>query len=428
MPRCFPSVAFACIMKLLRLSLTDFRNYSRLDVDVPGGPVLLVGSNAQGKTSVLEAVYYLAAFTSFHASHERQLINLTAGREPLAVGRILADFHREKSAPSAPIALAAGRNRMEVRLIQEVNGFDSTPRLRKEVLLDGVKCKIGEAIGAFNAVLFLPQMVSIVEGPPEERRRYLNLALSQTRPHYAAVLAEYHRILTQRNALLKLLAERGGDSQAVSAQLEYWDEQLANYGAQIIQARIQAVHELERLASRIHRDLTRNQEVLRLDYQHSFDPLPERPQQLAMPLKDPVDRSELSLEFIQQGFLGCLRKARPEEIARGVTTSGQHRDELRLLSNRIDLGTYGSRGQARTAVLSLKLAEVAWIKEKTAQWPVLLLDEVLAELDPDRRLDLLERLLASEQILLTTTDLDLFPSGFVEKATTWNIQAGRILL
>lgn len=419
-------MAFTCTVKLLRLSLTDFRNYSRLDVDVPGGPVLLVGGNAQGKTSILEAVYYLATFTSFHASHERQLINLTAGREPLAVGRILADFHRDKGMPSAPVALAAGNHRLEVRLIQEANGFDSTPRLRKEVLLDGVKRKIGEAIGAFNAVLFLPQMVSIVEGTPEERRRYLNLALSQTHPHYAAVLAEYHRILTQRNALLKLLADRGGDTQMASAQLEYWDEQLANYGAQIIQARIQAIHELERLASRLHRELTRNQEVLRLNYQPAFDPLPERPQQLSMPLKDPVDRTGLPLEKIQRGFLECLQKARPEEIARGVTTTGPHRDELRLLSNRIDLGTYGSRGQARTAVLSLKLAEVAWIKEKTAQWPVLLLDEVLAELDPERRLDLLDRLLESEQILLTTTDLDLFPQSFINKAVTWNIQAGRI--
>ena len=413
-------------MNLQRLSLTDFRNYSRLVVDVPGGPIMLVGGNAQGKTSLLEAVYFLATFTSFHASNERQLINLTAGREPLAVARIQADFHREHSSSMAPVPLAAGDHRLEVRLIQETNGFDSTPRLRKEVLLDGVKRKIGEVMGAFTAVLFLPQMVSIVEGPPEERRRYLNLALSQVRPHYAAVHAEYQRVLTQRNALLKLLAERTGNGQPPGDQLEYWDEQLVAYGAQIIQARIQAVQELERLASRLHRELTRSQEVLRLDYQPSFDPMPERNGQLALPLRDPVDRSAISLEKIQQGFLEALRRARSEELARGVTTLGPHRDELRLLSNRIDLGTYGSRGQNRTAVLSLMLAEVAWIKEKTTQWPVLLLDEVLAELDPERRADLLGRLLECEQSLLTTTDLDLFPAEFVQHAARWNIQGGHI--
>jgi DNA replication and repair protein RecF len=389
--------------------------------------VLLVGGNAQGKTSLLEAVYYLATFISFHASHERQLINMTAGREPLAVARIVADFHREPSSPNAPIPLGAGTHRLEVRLIQEINGLDNSPRLRKEILLDGVKRKVGEAMGAFNAVLFLPQMVNIVEGPPEERRRYLNLALSQVKPHYAAMHAEYHRVLTQRNALLKALAERTGNGQYAADQLEYWDEQLAQYGAQLIQARIQAVQELERLAARIHRDLTRSQEVLRLDYQPSYDPLPERQGQLALPLKDPVDRSSLPLEKIQRGYIEQLRRLRPEEIARGVTTIGPHRDELRLLSNRIDLGIYGSRGQNRTAVLSLKLAEVAWIKEKSSQWPVLLLDEVLAELDPERRADLLTRLLECEQSLLSTTDMDSFPPSFAQHATIWNIQGGRIL-
>lgn len=426
MPRRTKPVALLCRMNLTRLSLTDYRNYSRLDIDVPPGPVLLVGGNAQGKTSVLEAIYFLATFTSFHASSERQLVNLTAGRQPLAVARILADFTREPSPAAAVTALSAGNHRLEVRLIQEMNGFDSSQRLRKEVLLDGVKRKIGEVMGAFNAVLFLPQMLSIIEGSPEERRRYLNLALGQVRPHYAAVYAEYARILTQRNALLKLLAERSSDAQSVAAQLEYWDEQLALYGAQIIQARIQAIQELERLAARLHYELTRSQEILRLAYQPSYDPLPERASQIAMPLNDAVDRTTIPLEKIQQGFIESLRKARPEEIARGVTTIGPHRDELRVLSNRIDLGTYGSRGQARTAVLSLKLAEVAWMKEKTSQWPVLLLDEVLAELDPERRLDLLARLAESEQALLTTTDLDLFPADFVKKAAIWNVQGGRI--
>jgi len=122
-----------------------------------------------------------------------------------------------------------------------------------------------------------------------------------------------------------------------------------------------------------------------------------------------------------------LTRLHREEIARGVTTIGPHRDELRFLGNGIDLGTYGSRGQARTAVLSLKLAEVIWMREKTGEWPVLLLDEVLAELDTERRADLLARLAESEQTMLTTTDLDLFSEGFVDRAKLWHIHAGRLV-
>jgi DNA replication and repair protein RecF len=145
-----------------------------------------------------------------------------------------------------------------------------------------------------------------------------------------------------------------------------------------------------------------------------------------LPLEAPVDRSSISLEKIQQGFMEKLAELRDEEVSRGVTTIGPHRDELRFFSNGIDLGTYGSRGQVRTAMLSLKLAEVAWMKEKAGQWPVLLLDEVLAELDIQRRDDLLSRLADSEQSLLTTTDLDLFSSNFTESATLWRVQDGRL--
>ena len=407
-------------MFLTHLSLTDFRNFARLDVDVPGGPVLLVGGNAQGKTSLLEAVFFLATFVSFHATNDRQLVNFLAGRQPLTVARIVADFcHAGASAARAKPA----NHRLEVRLIQEASAFNGAPNLRKEILLDGVRRKSGEVVGAFNAVLFLPQMLRVIEGSPEERRRYLNLAMGQVFPGYATQLAEYGRVVTQRNALLRQLAERGGDA----GQLTYWDEKLVELGAHIIQARIKAVKELERSAARVHSDLTRGQEVLRFEYQPSFDPLPRRPGQYALPLDAPLDRTGISLEKIRSGFLEQLERKRSEEIARGVTVLGPHRDEIRFLSNGIDLGIYGSRGQGRTAVLSLKFAEVAWMKEHTGQWPVLLLDEVLAELDPARRLDLLSRLLEVEQAMLTTTDLDLFAGDFLPKARIWQIQSGRLV-
>jgi DNA replication and repair protein RecF len=396
-------------VRLTHLSLTNFRNFTRLDMEVPSGPVLLVGDNAQGKTSLLEAVYYLATFASFHASNERQLINLLATRESLAVGRIVAGFEREGS-----------NHRLEVRLIQEPNG--GVLRLRKEILLDGAKQKASDVVGHFNAVLFLPQMLAVIEGAPEERRRYLNLALAQVIPHYSAALSGYNRSITQRNALLKQLNERGGSP----TQLDYWDEQLVAFGAQLLHARIRAVQELERLSARIHAELTRGEEVLRFKYQPAYDPLTSPPGQFSLPFDAPIDRTKFSLAEIQVGFLESLVQLRYDEIARGVTLSGPHRDELRLLSNGIDLGYYGSRGQVRTAILSLKLAEVAWMKDKTGQWPVLLLDEVLAELDRQRRGDLLARLSESEQSLMTTTDLDLFAPEFVRQAVLWQVKAGRV--
>ena len=266
-------------------------------------------------------------------------------------------------------------------------------------------------------------MAGIIEGGPEERRRYLNLALSQTLPGYAGLLSEYTQALAQRNALLKILNERGGDQ----VQLDYWDGTLSRAGAAIIAARIRAVQEIARLAARIQNELTRGREVLRLDYLPAYDPLPRPDGQMALRLDTPVDRSALGEEEIRLGFAARLQQVRAEEIARGVTTIGPHRDELRFLADGIDLGDYGSRGQARTALLALKLAEVEWMKDKTGQWPVLLLDEVLAELDLQRRADLLAYLEKIEQALLTTTDLKLFTPAFVEKATVWEVEAGRVI-
>jgi DNA replication and repair protein RecF len=398
-------------MHLTHLSLTNFRSFTRLDMDIPRRVVLLTGSNAQGKTSVLEAVYFLAEFTSFQTHLDRQLVNFIASKGELSVGRLVADYTRGPT-----------RHRLEVRLILEAVGPVSGQRLRKEILLDGVKRPLTEVVGHFNAVIFVPQMTQIIEGGPEERRRYLNLALAQAVPGYAGLLSEYGQALTQRNALLKQLDERGGDP----AQLDFWDEALTRTGAGIILRRIQAVQELEKLAARLHHELTHGQEILRLSYQPAYDPLPRPEGQIALPMNTSVDRSAVGEEDIRQGFREGLQQVRSEEIRRGVTVLGPHRDELRFLTNGIDLSDYGSRGQARTALLALKLAEVEWLKTRTGQWPVLLLDEVLAELDTQRRADLLAALEHVEQALLTTTDLKLFPSGFVEKAEVWDVGSGAV--
>jgi len=398
-------------MYLTHLSLTDFRAITRLDEDIPRRVVLLTGDNAQGKTSLLEAVYFLATFTSFLTHSDRQLINFDACKEPLAVARLVADYHRVDK-----------DHHLEVRLVKSTGENNSGERFHKEILLDGIKRTANDVIGHFNAVIFLPQMMNIIEGGPEERRHYINLALSQAQPGYAQALSEYHQALTQRNALLKQLAERGGDSD----QLIYWDDVVATRGAFIIQARIVAIQQLERQVRRLHQALTHSREVLRLVYQPAYDPIQPPAGQISLPIDVAVDRSRVSQDEIQKGFSRRLVELRSAEIARGLTTIGPHRDELRFISNSIDLGEFGSRGQARTALLALKLAEVAWLKHRTGDWPVLLLDEILAELDHQRRTDLLGALAECEQGMLTTTDISLFDPAFIQNCVLWRVQEGSI--
>lgn len=395
-------------MQLKHLSLTNFRSLTRLDAELPRRALVLTGGNAQGKTSVLEAIYFLAAFTSFQTHADRQIVNFHEARKPLAVTRLVADYQRGKT-----------KHRLETRLILEPTGANGQ-RLRKEILLDGARRQVNDVIGHFNAVIFAPQMSQIIEGGPEDRRRYLNLALSQTLPSYARDLGEYSQALTQRNALLKALNEGAGNSD----QLEVWDEALAGVGARIIQRRIQAIHEIERFAARVHHELTRGSEILRLAYEPAYDPLPRPEGQLGLKIDTSIDRTSLNLKEIQEGFFARLKQIRGEEIARGMTTIGPHRDDLRFIINKADVSDYGSRGQVRTTLLALKLAEVEWMKERTGEYPVILLDEVMAELDSSRRSDLLTYVGRDQQVLFTTTDLSLFSHEFTANAEVWDVKGG----
>ncbi len=395
-------------MRLSRLALTDFRNFARLELDLPRKNVLLVGRNAQGKTSLLEAIYLLSTLTSFQTSAIWQMVNFLAARQPLAVARLVGEYERSD-----------GVHRLELRLILESNGAAGR-NLRREALLDGVKRPLNRVVGHFKAVLFVPQMTQVVSGSPDLRRRYLDLALAQVYPDYAQTLSEYRQVLSQRNALLKLLAERRGNPK----QLAYWDALLAEKGASLMAWRIQALHDLERLAANVQQALTEGGEVLRLDYQPAYEPLPRSPQQIDLPLDAPIDRSGLTKKKIASGFLAALQRLQAEEIARGVTTIGPHRDDFRLLANGVDLGHYGSRGQIRTALLALKMAEADWIYEKTGEQPVLLLDEVLSELDQARRSRLLAYLRSRGQVLITSTDATVFPADFRTQAVLWQVADG----
>jgi DNA replication and repair protein RecF len=400
-------------MRIVRLSLTNFRNYIRLETAFPRGPILLAGSNAQGKTSLLEAIYLFTHMRSPLAENDRQLINFLALREPQPFARLAAEIEDRE-----------GTQRLELRMFFEpVAGGEA--RFHKDVLVNSVRRKPSELPGVFRALLFLPQELRVIDGAPGDRRRHLDEAVAQADPGYRAALSEFHHALTQRNALLRALQD-GGDP----AQLDGWDEPLAASGAALLLGRARALGEIEALASPLHRRLTHGAETLQIRYCPSFDPA--RPggaaddSQPALPLDAAVDYTKWKLEEVRGRFLDHLKTARGISIRRGLTVAGPHRDEVRFFANGIDLTSYGSRGQARTALLALKLAEVEWLRARGGEWPVLLLDEVFSELDVRRREDLLEDLARADQVFTTASDPEMLPASFRKRAQAWWVEGGTL--
>jgi len=406
-------------MRLTNLALTNFRNYVRLDLPLPAGPVLLHGANAQGKTTLLEAIYYLATSKSPHASSDRQLINWYAnGPENLVtVGRLTAVVQ-----PAGDVR----PRQLEIRLIQEPGGRRNGPSFRREVLVNGVKVRLMDLLGNLNVVLFLPEDVALVSAPPSERRRYLDITLCQVDRRYCRTLSQYNKVLSQRNALLRALQERRGRPD----ELEPWNQKLVELGAIILLRRAALITELERRAGQIHfRDLTAGAESLRLLYRPRLQPNRNGRPSLLPPdaLADPAGwLLESSATQVVEALQEVVRAIRPQELQRGVTLLGPHRDDLRFLVNGRDLGDYGSRGQQRTAVLALKLAEMGWMETQSGEQPVLLLDEVLAELDHNRRAYLLQCIGAAEQAILTATDPTMFTGSFLARATRLEVAGGQI--
>ncbi len=399
-------------MRLARLSLTNFRNFLRLESEYPPGATLLVGSNAQGKTSLLEAVQFLTGASNPLSRNDRNLINFLALREQQPFARIAAE-----------VEIGDRSQHLEIRVLLDNGSSSREGRARKQVLLNGVKKRVRDLSGVFNAVLFVPQDLRVLEGPPSERRRYLDNAISQADPLYASTLAEYSKVVTQRNALLKQIQE----SRAKNDELDFWDTQLVDHGANLLRARALALRELQDLAIPFHQSLTRGEEALRIEYIPSIGDGEENNGQLSMPLDDAPEWATIPRDEIRDRLRSALELTRREEIARGMTLSGPHRDDFGFRSNGVDLRTYGSRGQNRTAILAAKLAEVEWLKQRSGEWPVLLLDEVLSELDLDRRDALLDCVTKVQQALITSTDLSMFNQDLLSQITVWRVVAGTLM-
>jgi len=311
---------------------------------------------------------------------------------------------------------------LEITLLPSSQGS-----LRKEIKINGVKRRVADLLGQLKVVIFLPDDVGLIAGSPSPRRRYLNALISQVDRAYPRALQEYERVLIQRNHLLRRLRER-----ADFAQLEFWDERLVERGSQLIAARLRAVGALNDLAQEIHLHLTGGEEHLRLFYKSSL-PLEEgarSPYQLPLDmLHHPASQMlqpQLSAEEIANLFHRRLRERRRQEIERGVTLVGPHRDDLRFFIGGMDLTIYGSRGQQRTCALSLKLAQVGLTRSQTGERPILLLDDVMSELDPARRGYLLASIENQEQVIITATELAPFPPDFLKEAALFRIVEGKV--
>lgn len=397
-------------MYISQLSLTNYRNFSRLTLDLPPGPVLLRGDNANGKTNLLESIYFLSTTRSVHARADQQLINwLVFRHEPLPFARVVATVHTQTE--SFQLALT---------IVKEGDG------LRKDIRLNGAKKRAMDVIGKLNTVMFLPEDIELVTGAPAVRRRYLDSTLCQISRTYCEALSRYNKVLTQRNALLKELFKRNGNTD----QLLYWDEQLAYDGATLVVQRHNTILELDAVARQRQRELSGGKEGLRLHYAPSFDPH-QRPRpnyQLPLLLEElaPYTAAAPPVKEVRETFLAYLRQVRAEEINRGVTLVGPHRDDFHFLVDGIDMTLYGSRGQQRTAALSTKLAEVSLMQQTTGETPVLLLDDVMSELDAERRKQVIKVVDQAGQALLTTTDWEDYEADFRRRAKLFSVSLGQL--
>ena len=338
-------------MQIKKLFLQNFRNYGSENFQFSDGLNVLFGKNAQGKTNCAEAVFYLCTGTSLRIRHDKQLVKL--------------------GAESAKITAEAENRYGKVTIEAEIS------ETKREIRVNGSKiAKNADLLGHINSVFFSPGELRLIQDGPDERRRFMNVSISQNSAPYYTALLRYNKILDQRNALLK-----NPDYTLVLDTLPVWDEQLCKYASTIVKKRVEFLDKLAPYAKEVHAYLTDGAEELILR--------PER--------KYEGEEAEIAQTLARR-----LANNYEKDMRLGYTTVGPHRDDIEVLINGIDAKSYASQGQQRTSALSLKLAEVQIFKEISGEYPVLILDDVMSELDLPRRKKLLQRI-HGMQTLLTCT-------------------------
>ena len=376
-------------MYLKKLHLRSFRNYVDRQVEFTARKTILVGNNAQGKSNLLEAVELLASLKSHRTARDRELVLDTA-----TAGQIKAVVERTHSTNELSIIF-----RKQGRRTVAVN----RENLRRQL----------DFLGVLNAVQFSSLDLDLVRGAPDTRRSWLDGLLIQLEPVYSSILQQYNQVLRQRNALLKNIRavrqdESLGSVDSFEPQLRLWDEQLAAAGSRVTRRRARVVARLAPIAQSWHKTISGETEQLEVNY------LPN------------VEWTEDEPSKVQQAFLNKIEERRIAEQYQGKTVVGTHRDEIEFAINQTPARYYGSQGQQRTLVLALKLAELKLIEEVIGEPPLLLLDDVLAELDPNRQKQLLEVIGDRFQTIITTTHIDSFNQDWIKDSQVLKVQAGDI--
>lgn len=364
-------------MRVKSLELHNFRNYESARIEPGAGVSVFAGPNAQGKTNLLEALHLCCLGRSHRTPRDEELIRWG---EPSA--RVTVQTEQRDGTHEVTILLAKGGKR------------------KKTVKIGSRQAeRIGELFGHVCGVLFAPEDLQIVKSGPAERRRFLDMQLSQLRPAYFYALQRAVRTLNQRNALLREIARDG----ALERTLDLWDEQLADCGAQIVLARREMIERLSGYAAKAHASLTGGREALRLWY-----------------ISQAADDEEPKERLLER-----LRAARAEDMRRMTTSVGIHRDDIGIAIDGKEARTFASQGQQRSAVLALKLAQLELAWEERGEAPILMLDDVMSELDPGRRRELLERI---DRVQTFVTCTDVSDLAGAKQEAVYHVENGKLLL
>lgn len=358
-------------MKIKGLYLHNFRNYGLCSLQFPAMVNIFYGKNAQGKTNLLEAIFYAAFGMSHRTFQEDDLFG--DGRREMAVKADFTSFDSD----------------YEIK----IKRYEQNGRIKKELLLDNVNIKAKEHYGTLNTVMFSPEDLQLIKGEPQLRRRFFDMQIAQTDKAYYELLVKYNRLLQQRNRLLKEIRDNNGDK----VQLNLWNNELSATAARIIKKRLAALEKLLVIASGIYASIAGGSESMLINYalKTSNDFI--------------LQQSDKSENEWQEFYLKELHERQALDILRGNTSIGPHRDDLFFYVNGKLLKAFGSQGQQRSAALALKLAQLEYVKNNTGEYPVLLLDDVMSELDSERRTHLLKFIDGRVQTFITVNDKHLIP-------------------
>jgi DNA replication and repair protein RecF len=412
---------------LSHLSLKRFRSFPELELDLGTGISLFHGANGNGKSNLLEALYLLAVAKSPRVVAEHELVGFGPAYEDADVEQVDGQVHAVVSATvdrsGEPVVVridllgpAEPANSAQ-RSAPEDSGRESPyvdwtgVSFQKVLRVNGAPRRAWELVGEVNAVLFSAADLNLIYGSPSVRRRYLDILISQHDRAYLRALQFYQRGITQRNHLLRAI--RDGRSNPV--ELGPWNKRVAHDGGYIVAARIRAIKGLRDQSAAVYADLSIAAQTLDIDYRSSFM------------IPDTTGIEEEVADVIATALAAALMQSKGRDAAQGHTSVGPHRDDLRILIDGADAARYASRGQARSAVLALKLAEAEYLSERRGETPVILLDDVLSEMDPVRRELVLDRVAGYDQCLITTAELDVVDPARRAKMKVYEVRAGTVV-